>query len=131
MKEVYEFLKDCHVFYLATVDGDQPRIRPFGALNIFEDKIYILTNNKKDVYKQIKENNKVEICSYNGKEWIILECTLIEDSRIDAKKSFLANNEYLRKMYNENDGIAVAFYLSDAKATITNFSTMESREMRF
>ena len=131
MKEVYEFLTNAHVFYLGTVENDQPRVRPFGALNVFEDKLYILTNNKKEVYKQIKNNNKAEICTYNGKEWIRIECQLVEDDRKEAKKDFLNHNEYLRKMYNEDDNLAILFYLSNAKATITSFETHESKEISF
>lgn len=131
MNETYEFLKNAHVFYLATIEKDKPRVRPFGALNIFEDKLYLLTNNQKDVYKQIKDNNNVEICAYNGKEWIRIKTILIEDRRIVAKKSFLDNNEYLRNMYNENDDKTVVLYLENSKVAITNFSTMEIKEMKF
>lgn len=131
MKETYEFLKNAHVFYLATIENDEPRVRPFGALNIFEDKLYLLTNNQKDVYKQIKDNKNAEICAYNGKEWIRVKTTLIEDGRIEAKKSFLDNNEYLRNMYNENDDKTVVLYFENSKVAITNFSTMETKEMKF
>ena len=131
MQEVYKFLKDANIFYVGTVEGDQPRVRPFGALNVFEDKLYILTNNKKEVYKQIKNNNKVEICTYNGKEWIRIECQLVEDESKVAKKDFLDHNEYLRKMYSEDDDLTVVFYINNAKATFTSFETNESKEIRF
>ena len=131
MKEVYEFLEDAHIFYLGTVENDQPRVRPFGALNVFEDKIYILTNKKKEVYKQLMNNNKVEICTYNGKEWIRIECQLVEDDRKEARKDFLDHNEYLRNIYSEEDNLAVVFYLSNAKAIITSFETHESKEISF
>ena len=131
MNETYEFLKNAHVFYLATIEKDEPRVRPFGALNIFEDKLYLLTNNQKDVYKQIKDNKNTEICAYNGKEWIRIKTTLIEDNRVEAKKSFLDNNEYLRNMYNENDDKTVVLYFENSKVVITNFSTMETKEMKF
>ena len=131
MQEVYKFLKDANIFYVGTVEGNQPRVRPFGALNVFEDKLYILTNNKKEVYKQIKNNNKVEICTYNGKEWIRIECQLVEDESKVAKKDFLDHNEYLRKMYSEDDDLTVVFYINNAKATFTSFETNESKEIRF
>ena len=131
MQEVYKFLKDANIFYVGTVEGNQPRVRPFGALNVFEDKLYILTNNKKEVYKQIKNNNKVEICTYNGKEWIRIECQLVEDESKVAKKDFLDHNEYLRKMYSEDDDLTVVFYINNAKATFTSFETHESKEIRF
>ena len=131
MQEVYKFLKDANIFYVGTVEGNQPRVRPFGALNVFEDKLYILTNNKKEVYKQIKNNNKVEICTYNGKEWIRIECQLVEDESKVAKKDFLDHNEYLRKMYSEDDDLTVVFYINNVKATFTSFETNESKEIRF
>ena len=118
-------------FIWQLLEKDEPRVRPFGALNIFEDKLYLLTNNQKDVYKQIKNNKNVEICAYNGKEWIRVKTTLIEDGRVEAKKAFLDNNEYFRNMYNENDGKTVVFYFENSKVVITNFFTMETKEMKF
>lgn len=131
MNETFEFLKKSHIFYLATIKDDEPRVRPFGALNIYEDKIYILTNNQKEVYKQIKKNNKAEICAYNGKEWIRVKTTLIEDDRVEAKKSFLDNNNYLRNIYSENDKKTIVLYFKDSNVTITDFSTMKERKLNF
>ena len=70
MKKVYDFLKKCNIYYLATTEGDQPRVRPFGTVDLFEDKIYIQTGKSKDVSKQIAENPKVEICAFDGKKWV-------------------------------------------------------------
>ena len=70
MQEVYEFLKKCGTYYLATVEGDQPRVRPFGTVDIFEDKLYIQTGKVKDVSKQIQKNPKVELCAFDGEKWL-------------------------------------------------------------
>lgn len=89
MKEVYEFLKKCDTYYLATIDGDQPRVRPFGTVNIFENKLYIQTGKKKSVSKQMKKNPKIEICGMNGNQWIRVQAVAIEDDRVEAKQSML------------------------------------------
>lgn len=130
MEEVYEFLKNCGVFYLATLDGNQPRVRPFGALNKFENKIYVLTGHNKKVSKQLDCNPYVEISAFNGKEWIRIECKLIEDLRIDAKEAFLDTNPDLRGKYSEFDDNTAVYYMKEAKATISSFNG-ESRVITF
>ena len=130
MKETYEFLKKCNVFYIATIDGDKPRVRPFGAVNIFEDKLYLQTGKIKNVFKQIELNNHVEICGYSDGRWIRIETELIDDDRIEAKKSMLDNNPELRSMYNEEDDNTKVLYMENAKATIYSF-TEEPIEMSF
>ena len=91
MKEVFEFLKKCNTYYLATVEADgQPRVRPFGTIDLFEDKLYIQTGKIKDVSKQIAANPKVEICAFDGETWLRIACTLVRDERIDAKTHMLA-----------------------------------------
>ena len=122
MKEVYDFLKKCGVFYIATIDGDKPRVRPFGAINIFEDKIYFQTGKIKNVYKQIEINPNVEISGFVEGKWIRLEGKLVKDERRDAKKSMLDNNPELRGMYSEDDDNTVVFYIENAKASINSFT---------
>ena len=122
MKETYEFLKKCNVFYIATIDNDKPRVRPFGAVNIFEDKLYLQTGKVKNVFKQIELNNHVEICGYSDGRWIRIETELIDDDRIEAKKSMLDNNPELRSMYNEEDNNTKVLYMKNAKATIYSFT---------
>jgi len=124
MKEVYEFLKSAKVYYLATVDGDKPRVRPFGTIEIFEDKLYIQTGKKKDVYKQIEKNNNVEICAFNEGKWIRISTKLIADDRLEPKKDMLDKNPELRAMYDENDDNTIVLYLKDAIATISSFTDM-------
>lgn len=122
MKETYEFLKKCGVFYLATIDGDKPRVRPFGALNIFEDKLYLQTGKVKNVSKQIEINSNVEICGFCEGKWIRVEAKAIRDERIEAKEAMLNNNPELKAMYQANDDNTEVLYLKDATATIYSFT---------
>ncbi len=130
MEEVYQFIKSCGYYFIATTDGDQPKIRPFGTIHIFENKLYIQTGHKKNVAKQISKNNKVAISAYNGKEWIRVESILVEDPRIEAKKSMLDAYPNLRSMYDENDGNTAVYILTDAKAEI-NFNLAEKKTITF
>ena len=123
MKRVYDFLKKAETYYLATVEGNQPRVRPFGTVNEFEGKLYIQTGKAKPVSHQIAVNPKVEICAITGGEWIRVACELVEDDRIEAKKSMLDAYPNLRGMYNENDGNTQVFYMKNATATISSFTS--------
>jgi len=117
MQKVNDFLKQCKTFYLATVDGDQPRVRPFGAVNIFEGKLYIATGKVKPVSKQMMANPKIEISAFDGQRWIRLEAVAKEDDRIEARQSMLDAYPALQNMYKADDGNAQVFYLADATAT--------------
>ena len=121
MEEVYNFLKECGVYYLATVEGDQPRVRPFGTAEIFEGHLYIQTGKKKNVYKQIMDNPNVEICGFNNGKWIRISGKLISDDRIEAKKYMLDKNPDLRNMYDENDDNTIVLYFENGVATISSF----------
>ena len=122
MKRVCDFLKKAGVYYLATVEGDQPRVRPFGALHIFEGKMYIITGHVKRIAKQLAANPKVEVCAVNGTEWVRVAATLVEDERVEAKKSMLDANPNLRSSYNENDDNIAGYYFTDATATFSSFA---------
>ena len=122
MKEVYEFLKECKTYYLATVDGTTPRVRPFGTIDLFEDKLYIQTGKSKDVYKQITINPTVEICAFKDGKWIRVTGKLISDERIEAKKHMLDNYPELRGMYNEEDDNTIVLYFESFKAVIYSFT---------
>ena len=122
MKTVRDFLKDNHYYFLATVDGDQPQVRPFGTAEIIEGKLYIQTGHVKPVAHQIAANPKVAICAYDGKRWLRVTATLVEDPRVEVKKAMLDAYPNLRSMYNENDGNTAVYYLKDAKATISSFT---------
>ena len=121
MKRVCEFLKKAEVYYLATVEGDRPRVRPFGTVNEFEGKLYIQTGKVKPTSHQLKVNPKAELCAFKGGAWIRIACELIEDDRFDAKKSMLDAYPNLRNMYDENDGNTQVFYMKNATATISSF----------
>jgi len=122
MQKVYDFLKKAGTYYLATVEGDQPRVRPFGTVNVFEGKLYIQTGKKKPTAKQIEANPKVEICAFNEGEWIRLSGTLVEDDRFEAKKAMLDAYPELRAMYSENDGNTVVYYFKNAAAQLCSFT---------
>ena len=130
MKEVQEFLKDCGVYYLATMDGDQPRVRPFGTAEIFEDHLYIQTGKSKNVSKQIEKNPKVELCGFKDGRWIRVEGTLVRDDRIEAKKDMLDKNPSLKAMYSAEDDNTEVLYFESGKATISSF-TEEPRVIEF
>ena len=130
MKEVQEFLKECGVYYLATTEGDQPRVRPFGTAEIFENHLYIQTGKKKEVYKQIEKNPKVEICCFKDGRWLRVTGKLIADDRIEAKKDMLDKNPDLRRMYDENDDNTIVLYFETGTATFSSF-TEEPRVIEF
>ncbi len=132
MNEVYEFLKSCGTFYLATCDADgQPRVRPFGAVAVFEDKLYIVTNNQKNVYKQMLANEKIEISGMSRGKWIRLEAKAVLDERREARVAMMNENEAaLSSMYTVDDNLMVVFYLKDATATICSF-TEEPKTIKF
>ena len=123
MKTVQEFLQSTHVYFLATVEGDQPQVRPFGTAEIIEGKLYIQTGHIKNVAKQIAANPKVAICAFNGELWLRITATLVEDPRVEIKKAMLDANPGLRNMYDENDDNTAVYFLTEAKATINSFTT--------
>ena len=121
MEEVQEFLKDCGVYYLATIDGDQPRVRPFGTAEIYDGHLYIQTGKSKNVSKQIQINPKVELCAFKDGKWIRVSGKLIRDDKVEAKKDMLDKNPNLRGMYNENDYNTEVLYFESATAIISSF----------
>ena len=121
MKRVLDFLKKAEVYYLATVEGDQPRVRPFGTINEFEGKLYIQTGKVKPTSKQLAANPKAEICAFCDGAWIRVACELVDDDRVEAKKSMLDAYPNLRGMYDENDGNTQVLYMQNATATICAF----------
>ena len=123
MKRVYEFLQKVHTYYLATVEGDQPRVRPFGTALIFEGKLYIQTGKSKAVSKQLAANPKAEICAFDGSTWLRIAGELISDDRIEAKKAMLDANPGLRDRYNENDDNTQVLYFKNAVATFSSFTS--------
>ena len=122
MREVYDFLKNVGVYYLATVEGDQPRVRPFGTVDIFEDKLYIQTGKVKEVSKQIQENSKVEICAFADGKWVRICGKLVRDDRVEAKAHMLDAYPNLQGMYSATDDNTEVLYFVDAVATFSSFT---------
>lgn len=121
MERICQFLKEAGVYYLATAEGDQPRVRPFGTANIFEGKLYIQTGKVKSVSKQLAENPKAEICAFYDGKWVRIAGELVEDDRVEAKKSMLDAYPDLRGMYDENDANTQVLYFKNAEATFSSF----------
>ncbi|MBQ6199066.1 MAG: pyridoxamine 5'-phosphate oxidase family protein [Bacteroidales bacterium] len=122
MQQVRDFLHKAGVCFLATEDGDQPQVRPFGTAEIIEGKLYIQTGHVKNVAKQIAANPKVAICAFDGERWLRICATLVEDPRVEIKKAMLDANPGLRSMYDENDDNTAVYFLKDAKATFNSFT---------
>ena len=130
MQEVYEFLKACGTYYLATVEGDQPRVRPFGTIDIFEDKLYIQTGKVKDVSKEMQANPKVEICAFDGQKWIRVAGEVVRDDRVEPKKHMLDSYPNLQALYRADDDNTEVLYLKNATATISSI-TEEPKVIKF
>lgn len=130
MESVCQFLKEAQTYYLATMDSDQPRVRPFGTAHIFEEKLYIQTGKIKEVSKQILSNPKVEICAFKNGEWLRVAGTLVEDDRLAARQSMLDAYPSLQNMYSADDGNTQVFYFKNATATFSSF-THEPEVVKF
>lgn len=122
METIVKFLRDCGTFYLATMDGDQPRVRPFGAVSVYEGKLYICTNSTKPVSAQLKQNPKIEISGTIEGTWLRLAAVARLDDRAGAKAQMLEENPSLKGMYSADDGIFEVYYLENATANILSFS---------
>jgi uncharacterized pyridoxamine 5'-phosphate oxidase family protein len=122
VKEVYDFLKKANAYYLATIENDQPRVRPFGTIDMFDGKLYIQTGKIKDVSKQIKANPKIEICAFDGEKWIRIQAAAVNDDRREAKQHMLDAYPQLKNRYSADDDNTQVLYLKDATATISGFT---------
>lgn len=123
MNEVVKYLQECGTFYLATVEGDQPHVRPFGAVCEFEGKLYIVTNNKKEVYNQMKANGKVEMCGMHKGTWIRVKGVVKEDNRREARVAMMeANEKALQSMYTVDDNLMTVFAFESGVATVYSFT---------
>ena len=130
IEKVTQFLKEAETYYLATVEGDQPRVRPFGTAHLYEGKLYIQTGKVKDVSKQLLANPKAEICAFKDGEWIRVAGELVEDNRVEARQSMLDAYPSLQQMYSADDGNTQVFYFKNATATISAF-THEPEVIKF
>ncbi len=122
MQRVYDYLKKVNPFYVATVEGDQPRVRPIGAVDLFEDKIYFLTGKVKPMSKQMQSNPKIEICSTDGQTCLRIQAIAVNDERLEPKQHMLAAYPEVQGMYKADDGNTQVLYLKDAVATISTFT---------
>ena len=130
MQEVLEFLKKAGTYYLATVEGDQPRVRPFGTIHEFEGKLYIQTGKSKPCSKQMAANTKVEICTFAGGQWVRIAADAINDDRVEAKESMLDAYPNLKDRYSATDDNTQVLYLANAVATFSSF-TAPDRVVKF
>ena len=124
MEEVFKFLRTCVTYYIATTEGDQPRVRPFSSLVLFEGKIYIESSHSKAFAHQLEKNPKVEICAFdNTSRWVRIACTLVDDPRVAPKKALLDYMPEIRDLgYDEHDPDMAVYYLHDATATFYSYS---------
>ena len=122
IEKICKFLKDVGTYYLATADGDQPRVRPFGTAHVFEGRLYIQTGKVKDVAKQLKANPKAEICAFKDGTWLRIACTLVEDDNRDIKVAMLDKMPSLKAMYDPDDGNMLMLKITQAKATFSSFT---------
>ena len=122
MQKVCDFLKEAVTYYLATVEGDQPRVRPFGTAHIFDGKLYIQTGKVKPVSKQLAVNPKAEICAFKGGKWIRIAGELINDDNRDVMVAMLEKMPSLKAMYSPDDGNMQMLYFKDATATFSSFT---------
>ena len=130
METVFAFLKQCETYYLATMEGDQPRVRPFGTVDLFEGRLYIQTGKKKSVSRQMLANPKIEISGMAGGKWIRLQAEVVEDDRREARQHMLDIYPSLKGMYGADDGNCQVFYLKNATAAICSFGA-EPEIVRF
>lgn len=131
MNEVYAFFKKNPTFFLATDEGDQPRVRPFGAVAIYEGRLYLCTSNQKAVYRQMKANPKIELCGADSEgNWLRVAAAAVEDTTQTAKAAMLAENPALDGMYKVDDGIFAVFFLQNVTATFSSF-TAEPKVVTF
>ena len=121
MQRVHDFLKEAGTYYLATIEGDQPRVRPFGTIHLFEGRLYIQTGRMKPCAQQLAANPRAEICAFHQGTWLRVACELIEDDRVEARASMLDAYPNLRAMYDENDGNTQVLYMRNATATFASF----------
>ena len=122
MQRIYDFLKEAGTYYLATTDGDQPRVRPFGTVDLYNGRLGIQTGKKKELFRQISENPKVEICAIRGSEWIRVSGEVYADDSVDACEHMLKDYENLRSMYAPGDGNCVVLYFRSGRAVISSFT---------
>ena len=129
LETVKNYLQECKTFYVATVDGDQPRVRPFGVAEVYNGRLYIMTGKKKDVFKQMVANPKFEITAVkpSGAEWIRVSGRLVSDDDVKAKEFLLDKNPTLKGMYSATDDNMAILYIVDGEARLCSFMGAEKK----
>ena len=122
MEEVYQFLKACGTYYLATMDGEQPRVRPFGTVDLYNGQLTIQTGRKKDVAQQMLTNPQVELCAFDGQRWLRLAAKAVEIPEVAAQEHMLEAYPSLQRMYKAGDGNTQIFALEKCRAVFSSFS---------
>ncbi|MBQ9015998.1 MAG: pyridoxamine 5'-phosphate oxidase family protein [Firmicutes bacterium] len=122
MEKVCQFLEEANTYYLATVEGDQPRVRPFGTALLYDGKLYIQTGKVKPVSHQIAVNPKVEVCAFKGGKWVRIEGELVNDDDHDVKVAMLEKMPSLKAMYSADDDNMQMLYFRNATATFSSFT---------
>ncbi len=122
IQEVYAFLKECGTYYLATGEGGQPRVRPFGTIDLFDGRLTIQTGKVKAVSRQMRANPKVELCAFNGERWLRVTATAVEEPRVEAQEHMLDAYPSLKRMYQPGDGNTQIFALEGVTATFSSFT---------
>lgn len=122
MQEILDFLKKCGTFYLATMDGEHPRVRPFGAVCLFESKLCIVTNNQKPVFRQMLANPNIELCGCCDGAWMRVQGKAVLDSRREARVAMIEDNPTLKQMYHVDDGLMEVLSIENPTATLYSFS---------
>jgi len=122
MREIYDFLKKCETYYLATVEGDQPHVRLFGTVDLFEGRLYIQTGKRKAVAEQMKKNPKIEISGMQGGRWIRITAEAVLDDNIAAQTHMLNAYPSLQSMYQPGDGNTEVYYLKNGTVQICSFT---------
>ena len=122
IEKVSAFLEECGTYYLATVEGDQPRVRPFGTILVYEDKLYIQTGKVKSVSHQLAANPKAEICAFKDGRWLRISGRLVNDDRVEVKKAMLDKYPSLRAMYNPEDDNTQVLYFLGEEAVFSSFT---------
>ena len=130
IEKVYQFLDAAHNYCLATVEGDQSRVRVFGTALLYDGKLYIQTGKSKDVSKQIAANPKVEICAFKGGKWLRVAGELVNDDNRDVKVAMLDKMPSLKGAYSADDGNMQMLYFQNATATFSSF-TEEPETVQF
>ena len=122
MQRVYDFLKECRTYYLATVEDGQPRVRPFGTVDLYNGRLYIQTGRSKAVSQQMHAEPRVELCAFNGEKWLRVCAKAVLDDSVEAQAHMLDAYPNLKARYQPGDGNTEVFYLADATATFSSFT---------